>query len=270
MFFETINLKKYFLPKKITGRPNHIYIIKNKINNKVYVGQTWQHPKERFAYHMNDKHSGCKKLFNAIKSHEKNNFYLEILAICWDQMSADWLEKYYIIKFNSIKNGYNIIDGGTATGIISEEHKNNISRSTTGRTGKSGEDAPFFGRQHSDKTKVKMSEAQKNKPKTKEHCDNLSKAWETRDSVSDETRLKMSQAKLGVKKSPQHIVNIIAAKKVLYIKKRECRNKLRKIINKLPSLFQQDNNILIKEDLDIIYKKLCNSLKLIAGTHFKV
>ena len=55
-----------------------IYIIKNKINDKVYIGQTTSDIKTRFNCHckkstINNRHY---KIYNAMKKYGKENFYI--------------------------------------------------------------------------------------------------------------------------------------------------------------------------------------------------
>ena len=59
-----------------------IYIIRNTINDKVYIGQTTMTVMERFKNHL--KPSTCKqrstyKLYNAMNKYGKENFYVETL-----------------------------------------------------------------------------------------------------------------------------------------------------------------------------------------------
>jgi group I intron endonuclease len=104
----------------------HIYIIKNKCNNKVYIGQTIYNIIKRFYCHKCDKKGFCRKLFNAFNKHNRNNFYIELLTVAHTQTAANYWENYFIIKYNSIANGYNIRDGGNC-GKISEETKRKMS-----------------------------------------------------------------------------------------------------------------------------------------------
>lgn len=91
-----------------------IYIIKNKINDKVYIGQTTTDIKTRFNQHC--KKSTLKsrhyKIYNAIKKYGKENFYIEILEQNIDINKLDEREIYYIEKYNSYLKGYNSTKGG--------------------------------------------------------------------------------------------------------------------------------------------------------------
>ena len=93
-----------------------IYIIKNDINNKVYIGQSINIHK-RIQEHF--WKSICQKdisynsaLHSAIRKYGKEHFYWEILEEC-DASLLDEREKEYIKQYNSISpNGYNILSGG--------------------------------------------------------------------------------------------------------------------------------------------------------------
>jgi group I intron endonuclease len=90
-----------------------IYIIKNTLNNKVYIGQTWRLVSVRWHDHLLPSRSThCVKLTRAIKKYNKENFHPELLTICHTQEIADYWEKYFINKFDSIKQGYNTLEGG--------------------------------------------------------------------------------------------------------------------------------------------------------------
>jgi group I intron endonuclease len=88
-----------------------IYIVKNSINKKVYVGQTWRSIVRRFQTHLqNSTANHCKKLRRAINKYGKQNFRIELLTICHTQEMADYWENFFMYKFDSLKNGYNILE----------------------------------------------------------------------------------------------------------------------------------------------------------------
>lgn len=97
-----------------------IYIIKNKINNKVYIGQTCQSAKERFAQHMKPsvcKKRGSYKIYNAIEKYGKENFYYEVLEDNINSEDIDEKEIKYISVYDSYNNGYNSTQGGDSKTI---------------------------------------------------------------------------------------------------------------------------------------------------------
>jgi Trp operon repressor len=93
-----------------------IYIIKNKINDKVYIGQA-VNTQNRWWHHLSDarKNKKYSLIDRAINKYGKENFYYEIL----EEQIEDYNEKeqYWIKKYNSITpNGYNIAVGGQGVG----------------------------------------------------------------------------------------------------------------------------------------------------------
>lgn len=92
-------------------RTYYIYKATNKINGKVYIGQTvdyksrlWQH---RRCYEKED----CD-FHDAIKEFGFDNFEWEVIGTCEEENRADDLEKFYIEKYDSYRNGYNMTKGG--------------------------------------------------------------------------------------------------------------------------------------------------------------
>lgn len=88
-----------------------IYKITNKINNKVYIGQS-VHIEIRFTEHKtiannNNHHCYEYPLYRAIRKYGIENFVFEILEETTIENLTD-REQYYINKFNSlVPNGYN-------------------------------------------------------------------------------------------------------------------------------------------------------------------
>lgn len=92
-----------------------IYIIKNKINDKVYIGQTTQGSEVRFKQHLKLLKSNQNQLIHkAIKKYGKENFYYEVLyKNIDDYKQLNKLEEECILKYNSLMpNGYNMCPGG--------------------------------------------------------------------------------------------------------------------------------------------------------------
>lgn len=125
---------------------NIIYGIKNKINNKIYIGQTIQSFNQRYHLGLEKHHNiHLRKSINkyGIENFEAIIFEKDVVS----QEKLNELEKEYILKFKSYdsKYGYNKTFGGD--GIIQTEE-----------------------------TKLKISKALKNKPKSKAHRLKLSKS----------------------------------------------------------------------------------------------
>lgn len=90
-----------------------IYIIRNKVNNKVYIGQTSHNAEHRFNIHLNCARNTkyTSKLYSSMREVGLDKFYVETLKVC-DNSKLNNYERFYIDKFNSIKDGYNSIYPG--------------------------------------------------------------------------------------------------------------------------------------------------------------
>lgn len=93
----------------------YIYKATNKVNGKVYIGQTIDF-KRRKAEHLSLKngiHAKCV-FHRAIQKYGKENFEWEIIDTCKTLDEALFLESMYISEYNSCtfmenSNGYNIL-----------------------------------------------------------------------------------------------------------------------------------------------------------------
>lgn len=91
-----------------------IYKITNKINGKVYIGQTIRSLKKRFNEHCNNKKSTISK---AIQKYGKENFTIEEIDGANNQSELNYKEWLLIYKFNSLTpNGYNIYNNKKVRG----------------------------------------------------------------------------------------------------------------------------------------------------------
>lgn len=86
-----------------------IYKIENKINHKIYIGQS-KEPKRRFKTHCYRSEKYDSLIHKAIKKYGKENFSFEILG--WFEDYND-KERYYIKYYRSLTPyGYNVQPGG--------------------------------------------------------------------------------------------------------------------------------------------------------------
>jgi len=113
-----------------------IYLAKNKINKKVYVGQTIQKLERRIAQHkhLSKKNKSNSYFHNALKNYGFENFDWFILKQCECQEYLNKSEKEFIsyFKSNLKENGYNLTDGGEHP-IFNEETKRKMSISAKKR-----------------------------------------------------------------------------------------------------------------------------------------
>ena len=172
-----------------------IYKILNKINNKIYIGQTTRTLKSRiyeYKSHYNKSHTNSH-LFNSFNKYGWDNFKFTIIDTAQTINDLNSKEIKYIeeYKSNNKKFGYNIELGGN-NAIPTTETLEKMSRSHKGikqttnwvnkRIANAGsEDAKKYGRAKTDAEKKYLSE-------------NSTKYWagKTRD---EETRKKISETK---------------------------------------------------------------------------
>lgn len=90
-----------------------IYIIKNTVNSKVYIGQTRTSVDQRWKEHLRHAQYGDQIINRAMKKYGVDKFYIETLEIC-DVSILDEREIYYIDLYDSTdkSKGYNVSIGG--------------------------------------------------------------------------------------------------------------------------------------------------------------
>lgn len=91
----------------------YIYKITNLINNKIYIGLTTRTVEMRWKEHVR----GTQYIDNAIKEFGKDNFTIETIEECEDDV-ADDREIYWIQYYDSYHNGYNYTLGGRDNKLI--------------------------------------------------------------------------------------------------------------------------------------------------------
>ena len=159
-----------------------IYKITNKINGKIYIGQTVVSLSDRKSGHLADskrdrKNRAKSKISKAITKYGFENFVFEILEETNSQDELNYLEQKYIKKLKSNIDGigYNLLSGGHQNGKHSEETKLKISKNSTHHK-------PWLGKHHSAESNKKRSEALKGVP-----CPSRTRVF------SKEERLKRSE-----------------------------------------------------------------------------
>lgn len=112
-----------------------IYKVTNKINNKVYIGQTTLSLDERRKYHYKEsrRKNDTTYFHNALNKYHYEDFVWEILEDNIDNIDTlNEKEIYYISKYNSTDRnvGYNLKAGGNGGGINSDFTKKKIGITT--------------------------------------------------------------------------------------------------------------------------------------------
>jgi group I intron endonuclease len=137
-----------------------VYKITCITNEKLYVGYTKNKIEYRLKQHFNNSKKLKSKLSKAILKYGTLSFKIESLYTTNEKTDALLKEIYYIDYFDSINKGYNLTKGGeggsTNKGIkFSDETKAKISKN---HADVSGSNNPFYGKTHSNQTKLKIGE----------------------------------------------------------------------------------------------------------------
>lgn len=137
----------------------YIYIIRNKINDKKYIGQTTRELEIRFNEHKSNlsKSKHNPYLQNSWNKHGESNFEFRMITKIETENSQDLydklndLETEYIYHFHSMYNdyGFNLREGGNNS-PLSEESRIKISVAV------SGEKNGFYGKKHTEESKKKI------------------------------------------------------------------------------------------------------------------
>lgn len=108
-----------------------IYIMKNFVNGKYYVGQTIQSSQERFSQHIREAYAEGRREYNycisrAIRKYGKEAFDFAVLA---DQVPIEMLdivEEHYIDMYMTTdpKYGYNVSVGHRDTSNFKKYKRN--------------------------------------------------------------------------------------------------------------------------------------------------
>jgi group I intron endonuclease len=135
----------------VNKKHNLVYKTTNLINQKIYIGV-------HSTNDIEDGYIGSGKTFkHAIKKYGKENFTRELLFDFPTPEEAYAKEKELVdLIFINRKDNYNFKEGGEQ-GKISEATRLKLKQKTCCWRGKKGKDHPWFGRNHSEKTKNKLS-----------------------------------------------------------------------------------------------------------------
>ena len=165
---------------------SYVYVIQNKINNKIYIGKS-NDPHKRFKDHVRSK----GYIGNAIKHYGKENFTFQILEEHPTEQDAFEAEQFFIQYLNSMSpSGYNLNAGGlggTNPSLLTRQKISKASKDRCPRLGCkdtketkelksllfSGVGNPMYGKHHSVETKKKISNANKGKKRTQEEKERI-------------------------------------------------------------------------------------------------
>jgi group I intron endonuclease len=167
----------------------YIYMLRNKINDKIYIGQTYRPIQKRLEEHKVGKNIGCVAIYRAIQKYGWDNFEKDWYECPYEDLNFD--EELLVREMGTLSpDGYNLREGGGSHGKMSVESKQKMSVSTR------GENNPMYGKRHSDETKQKNREKHLGKTLSEETKKKLSEANIGR-IHTDESKQKMSEARRG-------------------------------------------------------------------------
>jgi len=198
-----------------------IYIIRNTIDNKIYIGQTRQEIKARLKVHKTSK----TYFGNALRKYGFDKFDIKLLTVPVDCLSI--IEKLLIEEYNCMApSGYNLEGGGKRNYKISEITRKRLSKS-------------HKGKKASPKTKTKMSKSRIGKkrpdmvgvPLSEEHRKKISLGNRGKKRTC-EMKKKYSIAQKGKKLTTEHIEKIQEKRRKFY--HIICPNGKIVITNKMP------------------------------------
>jgi group I intron endonuclease len=170
-----------------------IYKVINKINGKVYIGQTTVGLKNRRDKHIRDSNRGSNLIFHrALRKYGFDNFDWCVLEETGDINLLDSLEFDYINIYSSISDGYNMTTNTSCqSGEYNPNYGNNMSNESKGIISKHNKEL------YKDKSKHPWT----NRRHSKESRKKMSRSWNYDKHFSDETRKKMSAAQTDRKHS---------------------------------------------------------------------
>lgn len=90
-----------------------IYKVTNLNSGNSYIGQTIKSLEERKEQHIIKSKKGKSKFHKALNSYGVNSFIWEVIDIAETKDELNEKEINYIKQYNTISNGYNMVEGGT-------------------------------------------------------------------------------------------------------------------------------------------------------------
>lgn len=201
-----------------------VYLARNRVNGKGYVGQTTQNAEQRFSQHRTRlERSRCKALAAALKKYGVDAFEFSVLYEAADRASLDAAEIAFIeLLGTAAPAGYNLRAGGLA-GTHSAETRLKISRGNKGKKLSAEQRQAMrermLGTSPSQETRAKIRDALLGRSLSEEACRKMAASRlgkrhtaEARAKmsanragipVSDETRQKLRLANLGKRHSAE-------------------------------------------------------------------
>lgn len=195
-----------------------VYMHVNRVNGKIYIGQTGLTLNQRFGPDLAN-YKSCRNFYRAIEKYGADAFDTEILYVCVDIEEANRLETLCIARWDTLApNGYNLHTGGKNY-TPSEETRQRISEARKGKKGIKHKPETIEkirewnkGKFVSDETREKIRQARTGTKASAKALENMSKAQSGK-TLSPEHRQKIGETHKGMKRSAKALQNMSEAQK---------------------------------------------------------
>ena len=171
-----------------------IYKIINKINNKIYIGQSINLI-ERFKQHRRSLNKYFKyPLYNAFRKYGIENFEFSIIEEVINIRDLDAREQYWLDHYQSYlpEKGYNLSPTASST----KGYKSTLETREKMSLVRKGKPSGFKGKKHSKETKRKLSVFKKEHIVTKETRQKIAKSHKGKNHT-EQTRNKIALTQTG-------------------------------------------------------------------------
>jgi len=214
------------LADKVSG----IYLLRNTVNEKCYVGQSVDIHK-RWRQHKSSAASGCNfKFSNAIRKYGPEAFELVVLEECsyetFDEREAYWMDHY-----SARENGYNQMPAGQRGRVCDDAMRETIASKLRGRKLPPEVIEKIrianIGKLHTEETKEKISLANKGRAISPEVAEKLSLLGKQRwENLSKEDRQAYAEKRSGWKQ-PDYVKEATRKRFLGKPKSEETKQKIR-------------------------------------------
>jgi len=112
-----------------------VYIIKNLINQKVYIGQTKNFANRKAGHLYAVERKIDRPLYRSINKHGVDNFLFEIIENDISDETINEHEQFWVLHNDSFnpEKGYNLTSGGNQGMNVSEETRKKLSEAHKGK-----------------------------------------------------------------------------------------------------------------------------------------
>jgi group I intron endonuclease len=173
-----------------------IYCFHCILTGKKYIGKSISISNRLTRHRRNVRNNKVTKFYSAVRKYGWNNFIFGIIEEC-DKNILDEREVFYIEKYKTLSEGYNMTSGGDGgtTWIVPEDVRKKYS-----------ERMKCF--KHSDEAKKKISEANKGRKWSEDAKKNLSEKLKGKKGpvISEDAKKRLSEMRKGVPR-PKYVID---------------------------------------------------------------